>query len=175
MVYCSTASGRGVWVRLTGKKGRVTMNRKALVTVLCVTAGLAVGQEAKPSPRVLLALEKTRFKEQLVDEMKQMLAKEGYEVSVLTHAKKKGLEAKAADFDAVFITNSGAHSKVRPWITAWLDANKAERDRILLHTTQTRDWKVTADVDAVTSASSKKDAATLATDYVTRLKAIIEK
>jgi hypothetical protein len=151
------------------------MNMRALVAVLCVMAGLAVGQEVKPSPRILLALEKTRFKEQLVEEMKQMLAKEGCEVSVLMHSKKEGLAAKAADFDAVFITNSGAHSKVRPWITAWLVANKAQSNRILLHTTQTRDWKVEADVDAVTSASSMNDGATLSKDYVARLKAIAEK
>ena len=151
------------------------MKLKALFGGLCVVAGLAVGQEARPSPRVLLALEKTRFKEKLVTEMKHMLGKEGYEVSVLMHSKKKGLEAKAADFDAVFITNSGAHSKVRPWITAWLAANKAEGNRILLHTTQTRDWKVKADVDAVTSASSKNEIGALARDYVAKLKAIIDK
>jgi hypothetical protein len=151
------------------------MNLKALVGVLCVIAGLAVGEEAKSSPRVLLALEKTRFKEELVEKIKELLGKDGYEVSVLIHSKKKGLEAKAADFDAVFITNSGAHSKVRPWIMKWLDANKAEGKRILLHTTQTRDWKVNADVDAVTSASSKSEVDKLAKDYVARLKAIISK
>jgi hypothetical protein len=153
----------------------MTMNMKAVVGVLCVMAGLAVGQESRPRPHVLLAMEKTRFKEQLVGEMKEMLGKEGYEVSVLMHSKKKGLEAKAADFDAVFITNSGAHSKVRPWITEWLAANKAEGNRILLHTTQTRDWKVKADVDAVTSASSRNEVGALAKDYVGRLKAIIDK
>jgi len=151
------------------------MNLKAVVAVLCVMAGLAVGQEAKPSPRVLLAMEKTRFKEQLVAEMRQMLVKEGYEVFVLMHSKKEDLAAQAADFDAVFITNSGAHSKVRPWITAWLVANKAQGNLVLLHTTQTRDWKVEADVDAVTSASSMNDVATLARDYVARLKAIVDR
>jgi hypothetical protein len=151
------------------------MKLKVLVVLLGVAVGIALAQEAKKSPRVLLALEKTRFKKQLVEKMEKLLAGDGYEVSVLMHSKKDGLKARAKDFDAVFITNSGAHSEVRPWIVAWLAANKAEKKRILLHTTQTRDWQVKADVDAVTSASSKKDVEALASNYVARVKGVIDK
>jgi MarR-like DNA-binding transcriptional regulator SgrR of sgrS sRNA len=138
--------------------------------VACVTVCLAatvLAQEA-PKKRVLLAWEKTDFKQALVQEMERLLAQQGCEVTKILHSKR-GLDAKAADFDAVFITNSGVHSKVRPWITEWLAANKAQAGRILLHTTQTGDWKVIAEVDAITSASSKGDVKALAADYVTRI------
>jgi len=135
-----------------------------LVAVLCL--GQAPAHAA--SKRVLLAWEKTRFKRALIEEMAQLLEAQGHTVMRLMHSKR-GLEAKASDFDAVFITNSGVHSRVRPWITKWLAANKAQAARILLHTTQTRDWQVQADVDAVTSASKKADVKRMAADYVARL------
>ena len=93
-------------------------------------------------------------------------------VTVAQHTSK-GLDAKAADFDAIFISNSGANSRVRPWIVEWLAANKAHQGKILLHTTQTRDWKVQADVDAVTSASSQDRVDDLAARYVQRLKEMV--
>ncbi|MBP7830690.1 MAG: hypothetical protein KA248_12310 [Kiritimatiellae bacterium] len=139
------------------------------VTVFLAAAVLA--QEA-PKKRVLLAWEKTNFKEALVEEMEQLLAQQGCEVTKVLHSQG-GLAAKAADFDAVFITNSGVNSKVRPWITEWLEANKAQAGRILLHTTQTSNWKVIADVDAVTSASSKSGVKALAADYVARIGTIL--
>jgi hypothetical protein len=142
--------------------------------VACVTvclAAMVLAQEA-PKKRVLLAWEKTDYKQALVEELERLLTQQGCEVTKALHSKR-GLEAKAADFDAVFITNSGVNSKVRPWITEWLAANKAQAGRILLHTTQTRDWKVIADVDAVTSASSKGDVKGVAADYVARIGKIL--
>ncbi len=144
------------------------------LVIACVTVCLAatvLAQEA-PKKRVLLAWEKTDYKQALVDEMQRLLTQQGCEVTKALHSNS-GLDAKAADFDAVFITNSGVHSKVRPWITEWLAANKAQAARILLHTTKTGDWKVIAEVDAVTSASSKGDAKAVAADYVARIGKII--
>lgn len=135
--------------------------------VLVGLATMALAQEA-PKKRVLLAWEKTDFKQELVEAMEQSLAQQGCEVTKVLHSKS-GLEAKAADYDAVFITNSGVHSEVRFWIVEWLAANQAEAARILLHTTKTGDWTVAADVDAVTSASSKGDVKTLAAGYVARI------
>jgi len=132
---------------------------------------MVLAQEA-PKKRVLLAWEKTDYKQALVEEMERLLKQQGFEVTKVLHAKN-GPDAKAADFDAVFITNSGVNSKVRPWITDWLAANKAQSARILLHTTQTSDWKVIANVDAVTSASGKGDLKALAADYVARIGKIL--
>jgi MarR-like DNA-binding transcriptional regulator SgrR of sgrS sRNA len=142
----------------------------AFVTA-CLAATVLLAQEV-PKKRVLLAWEQTDFKQALVEEMERLLTQQGCEVTKALHAKR-GLEAKAAEFDAVFITNSGVHSKVRPWITEWLAANKAQAARVLLHTTQTRDWKVLTEVDAITSASSKGDVKPLAADYAARIGRIL--
>ena len=141
----------------------------ACLAGLCVTTATADGEaKGQGKGRVLLAWEKTRFKESLIDEMEELLVAQEFEVVKAEHSKK-GLDKSAADFDAVFITNSGVHSKVRPWISEWLEKNKAQSDRILLHTTQTRNWKVEAVVDSVTSASSRADVESLAATYVKRL------
>ena len=123
---------------------------------------------------VMLAFEKTRFKSELIEEMKKQLVDSGVKVFVKEHSDR-GLDAKAFAFDAVFITNSGVRSQVRPWIVKWLEKNQKYKDRIVLHTTQTKDWKVVADVDIVTSASSRGDVKELATKYVGILKKILKK
>lgn len=149
-------------------------------TSLCLVFMFAVtlfGNDLKKpekSPRVLLAFEQTRFKSELIEEMKKQLAKAEIEIVVKEHSKE-GLAAKAADFDAIFITNSGVRSQVRPWIIEWLAENNKQKDRILLHTTQTSGWKINVEVDAVTSASSRGEVKQLATDYVNRIKKILEK
>ena len=147
------------------------MRKLFLLCIILLAAAVSYGQEVE-KPRVLLAFEKTLFKTQLIDAMKKELEQAGCEVTVIEHSKK-GLVASADDYDAIFITNSGVNSKVRPWITEWLDGSRDHKDRILLHTTQTRDWKVLAEVDAVTSASSRKNVNALAAEYTERLKKII--
>jgi hypothetical protein len=151
--------------------------RKAMCAMLATMATIALLQNsyAEGEPRVLLAWEKTRFKGELIKAMESELKAAGFAVTTVMHDKKGMPDVKAADFDAVFITNSGVHSKVRGWVSAWIAKNQEQQDRILLHTTQTSNWEVKADVDAITSASSRKDVKTLAADYVSRLKAMVEK
>ena len=122
---------------------------------------------------ILLAYEKTPFKEALIMNMQALLEAEKFTVTTVEHSDK-GLEADAGGYAAVFITNSGVQSRVRPWITAWLEANKDHKDKILLHTTQKSHWKVSAIADTVTSASAEADVEKLAADYAARLKAICQ-
>jgi len=122
---------------------------------------------AEKSPlRILLAMEKTKFKQKLIASMKEILEEQSVEVTVLKNHKKEISEISAEKFDAVFITNSGVRSKVRPWIVEWLEVNNAYSDKILLHTTQTKDWEVKVSVDAVTSASLKNNIDETAQEYV---------
>jgi hypothetical protein len=65
---------------------------------------------------------------------------------------------------------SGVNSQIRPWIVNWLENNKPHSTKILLHVTLIRNWKVKTHVDAVTSASSKKDAKKLASEYAQMIK-----
>ena len=126
-------------------------------------------QSPRETIRILLAMEKTAFKSELIDRMDSLLTKQGYATTIVRDSRKQITEHKAADYDMVFITNSGVNSKVRPWITKWIANNAANANRILLHTTQTREWEVVTTVDAVTSASARKEAEKFAGDYVARL------
>ncbi len=145
-----------------------------LITVLAaMTVGFA-GEEAETPRKVLLVSESTRFKNALIESMQTLLQDKGMIVTVETNSRRNIKAYEAAAFDAVFITNSGVNSKVRPWVVRWLVDNKAEAARILLHTTQTRDWEVNVDVDAVTSASAMADVDDLATRYVMQLLALLE-
>ena len=115
--------------------------------------------------KVLLAYEKTDFKEKLIDAIAERLKKENTAVTIIEHSDS-GLDTiDPSVYDAVFISNSGVNSKVRPWVLSWLEKYKAYRNRILLHTTQIRSWEVVAPVDVVTSASSRKKIKPLAKSY----------
>lgn len=156
------------------------MSIAALLTSVCAqqpesidTTGQKTTVEktaAESAPkRILLAMEKTAFKQELIVQMQSSLASRGHNVTVVENHKKQLNEHSASDYDLVFITNSGVNSKVRPWVKDWLSANEQHKNRILLHTTQTRDWEVEADVDVVTSASAKKDVKSLAATYTDKL------
>jgi len=120
---------------------------------------------AQDKGTVLIASENTRFKKALVAELDGLFTAAGYSTTIVENSKKDLEKYNAADFSAVFITNSGVNSHVRPWVLEWLDRNRASGTYILLHTTQIRKWDVEAPVDAVTSASSKGDVKSLAQEY----------
>ena len=120
---------------------------------------------AQSGEKVLLAMEKTAFKKALIAEMVKSLNAKGLHVTVVEDHKKDLENYKASDYDYVFITNSGVGSKVRPWVKDWLESNN-NSSNILLHTTKIKKWNEKVSVDAVSSASSKKDASSLAEEYI---------
>lgn len=142
--------------------------------LLCLLAMSARDVIAADNARVLLVSEKTRFKDALIDEMETGLKADGFTVVRALHSKDGFGDHAAGDYDAVFVTNSGVRSEVRPWVVDWLTKNREQASRILLHTTQTKDWTVELDVavDGVTSASSIGDVKKLAAAYVQRLSAL---
>lgn len=123
--------------------------------------------------QVLLAYEETRFKNALIDRMKSLLEGSGFSVTVVRHSEAGFAPGDVSACRAVFITSSGVNSKVRPWITQWLEQNRPLGKIVLLHVTQKSDWKVSAEVDTVTSASAVDDVERLASEYVDRLKKIM--
>lgn len=148
--------------------------RKALLTVLLAAALFPFQAAAQSKGAILIASEKTGFKDALVKEMESILSTAGYTVVTTRHSKKWLDKYQASDYAAVFITNSGVNSKVRPWVTEWIEKNRPSGAYILLHTTQIREWKVEASVDAVTSASTKNEVKSLARGYAGRIMARLE-
>lgn len=153
-----------------------------LTTLVFVPDALAQSPSTAPSAtakasspvRVLLSAESTRFKDSLVARMKTLLEADGYEVTVVPHSDRGLNPGSAERFSAIFISNSGVNSQVRPWVLDWLKANTAHSRKVLLHTTQRSNWAVNAGVDSVASASPSAAAEIdrLAAEYVARLKKI---
>lgn len=146
---------------------------KSLIIVsILATLVLSVNAQEAPKPanlKVLLVMEQTDFKSALIDKIKTLLEQQQAQITIVKDSEKKIQPFKASDYDLVFITNSGVMSKVRPWITDWLDKNRADSSKILLHTTKKLVWQEAVTVDAVSSASSKKLVPALAQEYVQRL------
>lgn len=138
----------------------------ATVPTLAVTGAQG---ETSNTVSVLLASESTRFKNALIDELESLFTQQGAKVVKTDHSRDSWNTINAAGFDAVFISNSGVNSKVRPWVEEWLKNNKNASATVLLHTTQTRDWAVSVEVDSVTSASTIRDVKKLAAEYHKRI------
>ena len=151
---------------------------KLLTTVLIMLAGVlyvsAQDKTQTSNPQVLLALENTRFKKSLVEQIKKLLEEKKYNVKTVDHSKKQLDSIKPSDYDVIFITNSGVNSKVRPWVLSWLDKYKDQTESVIVHTTQKSDWEVKLDVDALTSASKTGDIDKLARQYSEKIIGKIE-
>lgn len=122
--------------------------------------------------RILLAWENTKFKEKLIQKMVETLNDGKTYIKVVDHQKGELAGEKAQDYSAVFISNSGVKSMVRPWITEWI-GQQNKKDNILLHTTQKAYWEVKAGVDTVTSASAPQAIDVLSRKYLDKISKII--
>jgi hypothetical protein len=123
--------------------------------------------------RIVLAYEETRFKNRLMDQLVDLLNDGEVFIQVVDH-KDGGLDGiSASDYDVIYITNSGATAKVRPWVSAWLRANGNDPDNVIVHTTQTTRWTPRVQVDSVTSASygNSNDIEELAEELSDQIKA----
>lgn len=105
--------------------------------------------------RILLAIESTRFKKKLLEELVEQLNDGLVYIEVTKNHKKDLSKYSAADFDVVFISNSGAKAQVRPWVLKWLTENGTTPENVIVHTTQTTEWTPEIEVHSITSASIK--------------------
>ena len=138
--------------------------KKIILVLIILLISLSSAAAQDQPKKALLAMEKTKFKTVLIEEMTKELESRAVEVTVVSEHKKELKNYKASDFNYVFITNSGVNSKVRPWVVEWLEDNNNSKN-ILLHTTKIKDWQEKTSVDAVSSASLKKDISALAKEY----------
>lgn len=136
-----------------------------IAAILALALAAAAPGAVSNKGTVLLAYEKTPFKIALMDEMARILKRKGVEATVIEHTKGRLDREDPSGYGAVFVSVSGVNSQVRPWVQEWLNRNEDHAPRILLHVTQTRNWKVEVPVDAVTSASASRDVGRLAAQY----------
>jgi hypothetical protein len=153
------------------------MKKIKIIAAAFIATTLAFQISAKSSSKgkILLSWESTKFKDALITELETLLRNDGFEIVKVVHSKDGLAPYNASDFKAVFISNSGVNSKVRPWVVSWIEKNKSSGTYILLHTTQTRDWKVVTSVDAVTSASVVPESKAKAMEYRNQIISALKK
>ena len=119
---------------------------------------------------LLIMKENTGYKKALIKELVAEFDNGSTEITIVDHRKEDISKINPSDYDAVFITNSGAQAKVRPNVLAWLEANGHQDENIILHTTQINDWTPPVKVDSITSASTKKNIDALVEDISVRIR-----
>lgn len=142
------------------------MSRYARVILACLLFCLFLFQVAAvreygsdgDDSRILLAYEKTSFKNALVKELVDQLKGMGY-LRVVDHNRGELDDENDAEYDAIVIINSGVNSRVRPRVSSWLNTAQNPRKIILLTTYRDRGWKpkYPSGVDGI-SSPSRKDA-----------------
>jgi hypothetical protein len=154
---------------------------KALVPVIvglafCGCAAKAVNTtewgDLKAAQRVLIATQKSEFKEAVVSRIVEDLEKDLFYVKVIDIKKLR--QEPATDYDAVVVINTckawrltGGASK---FVKEFPDKDKV----VLLTTAGGEDWKPKkVEVDAITSASKEQKADPVAEDIVARVRKIL--
>ena len=120
---------------------------------------------------VLIAKEDTGYKKALVNNLLEKLEADNITVEVIDHKDGDLSGVNPADYDAVYVLNSGAQARVRPAVQDWLDSVSAADTNVILHTTQRTVWTPQVDVDSITSASKKSNIDEMTDDIVMRIKA----
>lgn len=129
-------------------------------------------QSLESPKKILIAYEDTKYKKALKDLLISKL--ENFDIKVIDHKSDGIKDENPKDYSAVIISNSGVNSKVRPWITEWLNLHKDNNSNILLHTTQKFDWEVKVEVDSITSASKKDNLEDLTKDIIVRINKLLK-
>lgn len=150
------------------------MNKfKLSLLIISLALSLSLGYSTTTPKKVLLAYENTPFKAALIAKMKTLLESKKIVTTVVLHSDKIAIPHKTSEFNATFLSISGVNSTVRPWITKYIDENKADKAKIILHITKTRKWEVETGVDTISSASTIADVDQLATLYVEKIISIV--
>ena len=121
--------------------------------------------------RVLLATEQTRFKTRLIEEVIELLLDGDTFIRIVDHSMGELDKENPEDYSVVLISNSGVGSRVRPWVTSWINSH-TQADNIIVHTTW-RDlgWspRLPESVDSVTSPSNYGEVVAIAEDLASRV------
>jgi hypothetical protein len=120
--------------------------------------------------RVVLATEPTQFKDALIQEMVRLLNDGNTFIQVINHARNGLDRLDPREYNAVFITNSGATARVRSWVLNFLSRVSQYDQNVILHTTQTTVWTPPVKVDSITSASDMGAVRRLAQEMVDKIK-----
>lgn len=140
------------------------MKRLFFFTMIFIAATLS-------AQTVLIAKEDTSYKKALVVMLVEKLNAENITTEILDHRKEDLSAVNPADYDVVYVLNSGVMAKVRPDVQEWLNLIAGRDYNVILHTTQRTNWLPQVNVDSITSASRKADLDEITDDIILRIKA----
>ena len=155
------------------------------LVALLLVGGLLVGSDGlhaatdhgsrQASRRVLIATEKTAFKQALVEELIAELDDGRTYIRLIDHQAGELQGIKPDNYGVVLVINSGVGSRVRPWVTSWLGSAARRTDNVIVLTTQRDVWtpKLADNIDSVTSASNRAIIGELAADLVSRIERLL--
>lgn len=155
------------------------MNKSFLVVfMLLILVGTSVYAESygdsNSSRQVLIVKEDTGYKKRLIKELISRLEDEGnIYITVVDHRKGELVDLDPADYNAVFITNSGVQAKVRPGVMTWLDKISGKDENVILHTTQTSVWEPAVEVDSITSASRNSNINKISDEIIQKIRVFL--
>ena len=126
-----------------------------------------------PKSRVLIATQKTRFKQEVVSEIRNALNTNSVYIKIVD---VKNLRYEGTrDFSAVVIINRALAGRPDPRVESYID-NEPQKNKIIILTTGILDaWKPdTEGVDAMTSASVISKSDKIAKKIVSKVLALVE-
>jgi len=126
-----------------------------------------------PKSRVLIATQNTKFKQEVVSEIRSALNNHSIFIKVVD-VKNLRFEG-ALDFSAVVIINRALAGRPDPRVESYID-NEPQKNKIIILTTGVLDaWKPdTESVDAMTSASVIRKSDKIAQKIVSKVLALVE-
>ncbi len=155
------------------------MKKGLLILFITIIAVVSSGASetfgnSNSSRRVLIVKEDTGYKKRLIRELVSRLENEGdISITVVDHRKGQLSGVNPSDYNAVFITNSGAQAKVRPEVMDWLESVSGNDENVILHTTQITTWDPPVDVDSITSASKNSNIDEMSDDIIRRIRVFL--
>ena len=147
------------------------ISRSALIAMLIVVCGIGAVEAAN----ILVATEPSGFKNRLVDTIVERFEEREYNVTRINHTKRTLDEESVADYDVVLIVNAGVNSRVRPWVTTWMDTVEDTEKIILVTTYRDEGWepKFPDGVDSITTPSRRGEVAELTTAIEEKVDALL--
>jgi len=158
------------------RRGRQFLIFLSLIVWGCASPPVETTESGPPAvskSSVLIATQKTKFKQEVVSEIRQALNQNSIYIKVVD---VKNLRSQGTrDFSAVVIINRALAGRPDPRVESYID-NEPQKNKIIILTTGILDaWKPdTEGVDAMTSASVISKSDKIAKTIVDKVLALVE-
>jgi hypothetical protein len=131
------------------------------------------GDKTTAKSKVLIATQKSRFKEEVVSDIKKTL---GNSVSYIKVVDVKWLPKESVDsYGAIVVLNACMAGRPDPRVESFIDNIQDKSKLVVLTTGRLDSWKPgSPEVDAITSASSMSETSAVASKIAEKIMAIIK-